>query len=110
MKIKFKHAVFIWIALAFSVVAKDIVTENPRLLASAATDAPVQNEFPFVVDVSPAHANVMIMNIGPKYTKGMILPKGRYDVKVSLKGYYTQRGWIDHTDNSIYRITLERRN
>ncbi len=46
------------------------------------------------VDVHPSNARVMIMNIKPKYVRGMALPAGRYHLKVSAQGHRTHEQWV----------------
>lgn len=111
MKIKFKNAVIIWSILAVIIVGKDIVAEHTDYLDNTSFKASVKasdkGEYPFIVDVRPKDAKVMVMNIGPKYKKGMILPKGKYDIKVSKYGYKSERVWVNHTDNSPHIIRLK---
>lgn len=47
------------------------------------------------VDVTPAHARVRVMNIGPAYQAGMELEPGSYDIEVSAPGYEAQRRWVE---------------
>lgn len=109
MRIKFKNAVIIWSILAVSLVGKDIVAEHTDYLDNASIKVPDKNEYPFIVDVSPMDAKIMVMNIAPKYTKGMILPKGEYDIKVSKYGYKSERIWVKHTDDTPHIIRLKKR-
>jgi len=109
MKIKFKNALIIWSILAVTLVAKDIVAEHTDYLDNASGKVTDKGEYPFIVNVSPSDATVMIMNIAPKYKQGMILPKGKYDIKVSKHGYKAKRVWVKHTDDSPYIIRLKER-
>jgi TolB-like protein len=42
----------------------------------------------------PADASVRILNIGPTYVPGMILPSGRYHIEISRSGYETATRWL----------------
>lgn len=110
MKIKFKNALLIWFALASLVVGKDIVAENSNYYSNYFHGNLDQGKYSFIVDVYPDDAKIMIMNIEPKYKKGMALSRGKYDIKVSKKGYVTERIWIEHTDDSSKIIRLKEKN
>lgn len=107
MKIKFKNALIVWFVLAVSIVGKDMVVEHAGYFDGDSTKEPDKGEYPFIIDVRPRDAKVMVMNIGPKYIKGMILPKGEYDIKVSRHGYETERMWVKHADDSPHVIRLK---
>lgn len=47
------------------------------------------------VDTEPEDARIRILNIKPKYSRGIALDPGRYHVEVAAKGYETERRWID---------------
>ncbi|MBA6379700.1 MULTISPECIES: hypothetical protein [unclassified Colwellia] len=51
--------------------------------------------FPVTIKANPSSARVRIMNITPVYQDEIELKKGRYDVEVTLRGYRTQRFWVD---------------
>ena len=46
------------------------------------------------VDSRPTDATVRILNIGPRYTRGMALAPGDYHVEVSKSGYDTKKQWV----------------
>jgi len=46
------------------------------------------------VNTTPKNAKISIMNIKPKYRRGIRLMAGRYDIKVSSPGCKTYRRWI----------------
>jgi formylglycine-generating enzyme required for sulfatase activity len=46
------------------------------------------------VSLSPSDAQVKILNISPRYRKGMALDPGRYHVEVSADGYTTREEWV----------------
>lgn len=106
MKIKFKNAVIIWSILAVSLIGKDIITEHANDFDNVSVKASDKGEYPFVITAHPMDAKIMIMNIKPKYKKGMVLPKGKYDIKVSQHGYKSERIWVKHTDDSPHIIRL----
>lgn len=47
------------------------------------------------VDTEPGDAVVRILNIQPRYERGMELEAGRYQIQVSAGGYETRTEWID---------------
>ena len=61
------------------------------------------------ISTSPSNARVQIMNIKPVYYDGIKLNKGRYDIRVSKKGYKTENFYIDFAEDSTYSSTLERK-
>lgn len=107
MKIKYKNAVIIWFVLAVSIIVKDIIVEQTDYLNNDPAKILDKGEYPFIVIVDPIDANVRIMNIKPKYKKGMILSKGKYDIEVSKYGYKSLRVWLEHTDDSEHIIKLK---
>lgn len=46
------------------------------------------------VNVTPSDSTVKIMNIKPKYTPGIMLKKGKYDILVKNRGYKKWRKWV----------------
>ncbi|MEG3768799.1 hypothetical protein V5298_20085, partial [Alteromonas sp. 14N.309.X.WAT.G.H12] len=104
MKIKFKNAVMIWSILAIALVGKDLFGQHTNHVVHTSSKGAEKAEYPFILDVQPTRAKVMIMNIAPKYKKGMLLPQGKYDIKVSLPGYKSKRVWINHTNDSPHVI------
>ncbi len=50
------------------------------------------------VDTIPANANIRILNIQPKYYKGIELDPGKYHIEVSAKRYKTKKLWITLKD------------
>jgi len=52
------------------------------------------NTLPLTITTNVKGAKVFIMNIKPKYSAGMMLPKGAYDIKVVKSGYQSVRKWI----------------
>jgi len=43
---------------------------------------------------TPANARIRILNIKPIYFSGMALPKGRYHIEVSARGFDTYKQWV----------------
>lgn len=83
------------------------------VLAPVAGDMPEQPSrthngmVALTVDVTPAHARVRVMNIGPAYQPGMELEPGSYDIEVSAPGYETQRRWVSISGRSaapVFRL------
>jgi formylglycine-generating enzyme required for sulfatase activity len=46
------------------------------------------------VSIDPADALVRILNIEQRYTEGMLLNAGQYEIQVSKQGYETKSEWI----------------
>ena len=110
MKINYKTVLFLWTLLAASVVAKDFLqSQTLDITVDKSNRSIEQSGYPFIVEVWPKDATVKIMNIGPKYVKGMILPAGNYDVKVQKSGYDTKRIWITHNVDDVNVIRLSRK-
>jgi hypothetical protein len=57
-------------------------------------------QFPFTVATRPRDARVRILNINPKYRRGMLLPSGEYVVEVSASGFRTQIRKVRHSGDS----------
>mgnify|MGYP000128949456 CR=1 FL=1 len=110
MKIKYKTVIVIWAVLATVVLTKDIIAsqtfEKDKRKSAYNLE---KGEYPFVVKVWPKSAKIKIMNIGPKYVEGMILPVGKYDLKLYKSGYETKRLWVKHNDEEPHKIRLSRR-
>jgi len=51
-------------------------------------------KYQLYVNATPTNAKISIMNINPKYRRGIHLKAGRYDIKVSSPGCQTYRRWI----------------
>jgi serine/threonine-protein kinase PpkA len=61
------------------------------------------------VNTLPKGARVAILNIKPRYHKGIQLTPGRYHIKVSKSGYQSERRWIDlSTQDTVIGITLKK--
>lgn len=78
------------------------------------TSAPVSKQAPatfsLLVSVKPDDARIRIMNIVPRYTPGIALEPGRYDIEVSKPGYSTVRRWIEISTADInLAVELERK-
>jgi len=62
------------------------------------------------VDTKPAEATVMVLNVMPKYHRGMELKEDRYHIQVSHPGYKRQRRWVEvkaKRDNA-FSVELDR--
>ena len=68
------------------------VTVNAQFRSEAKNA--VSQESRLYVDTDPENATVKIMNIGPKYHRGMLLSPGSYHVKVSATGFDSKDQWI----------------
>ncbi|HEY8569434.1 bifunctional serine/threonine-protein kinase/formylglycine-generating enzyme family protein [Microbulbifer sp.] len=62
------------------------------------------------VSVKPNDARIRIMNIVPRYSPGITLEPGRYDIEVSKPGYSTVRRWIEISSADVkLAVELERK-
>jgi TonB family protein len=69
------------------------------------------SRFALTIETKPADATVKILNIGPRYTAGMELEPGNYEVELARAGYKTQTLTVAITDRDVYRsisLTPER--
>ena len=57
--------------------------------------------YALTIRAKPAQSAIRILNIGPKYTPGMKLPPGKYDVQVEHKGYKAQRQQVVITSSPV---------
>ena len=58
------------------------------------TKVEIKPENPLFVNTTPYGARIQILNIKPKYEVGIELKPGKYDIRISKKGYKSQRFWI----------------
>ncbi|WP_226661955.1 bifunctional serine/threonine-protein kinase/formylglycine-generating enzyme family protein [Microbulbifer aggregans] len=87
---------------------------EPATDTTAASDqeqVEVQPEtYSLTVSAKPTGARIRIMNIAPRYTPGIDLPPGRYDVEISKPGYDILRRWIEVDDADVtLAVELERK-
>ncbi|MDX8395093.1 MAG: SUMF1/EgtB/PvdO family nonheme iron enzyme [Mariprofundaceae bacterium] len=68
---------------------------------SKPVDAP---KYALTIDVIPSNAKVKVLNIGPKYQRGMLLKAGRYHVEVSKNGYESQRQWVVLKNHNVETV------
>lgn len=74
----------------------------------AATTIEVKERYPLFIETVPFDAKIEILNIKPKYTLGILLKPGEYNIKISKSGYETQRFLIKmgHENKIIKRELL----
>ena len=60
----------------------------------ANTEVEIKTTYPLIVTPTPYDARIQILNIKPKYTMGIELKPGKYDIRISKRGYKSQRFWI----------------
>ena len=66
--------------------------------------------YALMVSAKPGDARIRIMNIVPRYSPGIALEPGRYDVEVSKPGYSTVRRWIEISAADVnLAVQLERK-
>ena len=66
----------------------------------SATKVEVKETYPLFIETVPYDARIQIMNIIDKYKMGIELKPGEYDIRISKKGYTTQR----------FKIKMEHKN
>ncbi|MCK7597335.1 SUMF1/EgtB/PvdO family nonheme iron enzyme [Microbulbifer sp. CAU 1566] len=88
--------------------ATTIVQADPRTPKETPEETPPS--YALKVSVQPGDARIRIMNIVPRYSPGISLEPGRYDIEVSKPGYSTLRRWIeiDSADVNL-AVQLERK-
>lgn len=76
--------------------------------SNAATTATL---IPLTVHPIPKEAQVRILNIRDKYTPGLELPPGTYQLEISYPGYATKKKWIRLDErNAVVDIALQKPN
>ncbi|WGL17274.1 bifunctional serine/threonine-protein kinase/formylglycine-generating enzyme family protein [Microbulbifer bruguierae] len=66
--------------------------------------------YSLMVSAKPEDARIRIMNIVPRYSPGIALEPGRYDIEVSKPGYSTVRRWIEIGSADVnLAVQLERK-
>ncbi len=58
------------------------------------TEIEIKPAYPLFINTTPYDARIQILNIKPKYEVGIELKPGKYDIRISKKGYKSQRFWI----------------
>jgi hypothetical protein len=74
----------------------------------SATKVEIKESYPLFIETVPFDAKIEILNIEPKYKLGILLKPGEYSIKISKKGYVTQRFLInmEHENKIIKRELL----
>ena len=67
-----------------------------------------ENSNPSLRIKAPQGASIYIMNIKPSYYDGIVLERGKYDIKVVKEGYQTYRKWITLNDDLNLDVQLEK--
>ncbi len=67
----------------------------------SATKADVKESYPLIIETEPYDARIQIMNIIKKYEMGIELKPGEYDIRISKKGYTSQRFMIQMEHENI---------
>jgi len=76
---------------------------------SATPPTSKQSKYSLTINPTPSDAKIYIMNINPKYRRGMKLEKGSYTVKVMADGYKTKIKDIFLESDINYDIGLEKK-
>ncbi len=67
----------------------------------SATKVEIRESYPLIIETVPYDARIQIMNIIPKYEMGIELKPGEYDIRISKKGYTSQRFMIQMEHENI---------
>ena len=67
----------------------------------SSTEVNVKATYPLFIETEPYDAKIQIMNIIEKYKMGIELKPGEYDIRISKKGYTTQRFKINMEHQNI---------
>lgn len=89
--------------------AADALSAQPQEQGVVQDEPPVEEQVPtysLKVSVKPKDARIRIMNIVPRYTPGIALEPGRYDIEVSKAGYSSVRRWIE-IDNADVNLAVQ---
>ncbi len=70
------------------------LTRKVFLAGSAGEEHRGDGGYKLVIEPNPGDAQIRILNIGPKYQPGMVLPAGRYHIEATQRGYRTERRWV----------------
>ncbi|WP_231757180.1 bifunctional serine/threonine-protein kinase/formylglycine-generating enzyme family protein [Microbulbifer elongatus] len=90
--------------------AADTAAVDNTEVAAAEVAQPVISTYALTVSAVPADARIRIMNIVPRYSPGIALEPGRYDVEVSKPGYSTVRRWVEVSGADVnLAVQLERK-
>lgn len=83
------------------------VSVQARLRSSGET--PASGEARLYVDTEPSDATIRIMNIRPKYSRGISLPPGPYHLNISAPGFVEWDQWItlSEGEEKTVRVQLE---
>ena len=80
----------------------------------SATEVKIKETYPLFIETVPYDAKIQIMNVIEKYEMGIELKPGEYDIRISKKGYTTQRFKIkmEHENIIIKRelVKIKKRN
>ncbi|WP_105103997.1 bifunctional serine/threonine-protein kinase/formylglycine-generating enzyme family protein [Microbulbifer pacificus] len=95
---------------AASASSHQAVEELPAKPSQAQAAQETPPTFALLVSAKPDDARIRIMNIVPRYSPGITLEPGRYDIEVSKPGYSTVRRWIEISSADInLAVELERK-
>ena len=67
----------------------------------SATEVKIKETYPLFIETVPYDAKIQIMNVIEKYEMGIELKPGEYDIRISKKGYTTQRFMIKMEHENI---------
>lgn len=75
--------------------------------ASAAESAKTAKKSKLYIQTTPADAGIRILNIRPKFSQGMALDPGRYQIETAAKNYRTDTRWIEVKPGEDATLTIK---
>ena len=72
----------------------DQAIDQPESTDAANASEPAPKNYSLTVNSTPSSAKVRILNIKPRYHRGMLLSPGAYHIEVSAAGHEPKRLWL----------------
>ena len=77
--------------------------------SSSTSNSNLKTTYSLTINTVPGDAKIMILNIKPKYQKGIKLEKGSYHIKILKDGYETIEKWITLDKDDSLTINLQKK-
>jgi formylglycine-generating enzyme required for sulfatase activity len=68
----------------------------------------VKSKVSLTINPYPSDSRVYIMKIKPRYRDGILLERGKYQIKVKRTGYYTKLITVDLQSDSSFDVSLDK--
>ena len=78
-------------------------------LDKSSSTSSLKTTYSLTINTVPGDAKIMILNIKPKYQKGIKLEKGSYHIKILKDGYETIEKWITLDKDDSLTINLQKK-